>query len=319
MKKSEILRIKSLSFSYVNKEALSRLNLKMFEGEKLGIVGASGSGKSTLLKLIAARLLPRSGTIYFKGLNLDDTRNDRVPGHSQIALMSQDFELIPDLSVEDNIARNGRHMSPSALKRYLGKVKRAFHLQSIKNQKARDLSGGQKQRTALACALVSKAELILLDEPFSQLDYQLKQDMLSFLKDEAGDKSIIMVGHEPTDLMRFCDRIAVLDKGRMISVDTIDRIFHRPKNAKVGQMTGMINVLSKDQLEELEWEDSLFRPSHVFLKAKGLWDLERIEYHAFGRLALLHYRGSDIRIWAQLASDREYAEGSSWEVRIKKP
>lgn len=319
MKKSEIVRIKSLSFAYDAKEALSKLNLTMYEGERLGVVGASGSGKSTLLKLIGARLVPNSGAIYFKGQNLDETRNDRVPGHPQIALMSQDFELVPDLSVEENISRSGRHLSASALKRYLGKVKRAFHLQTIRHQKARDLSGGQKQRTALACALISKASLILLDEPFSQLDYQLKQDMLAFLRDEVGGKSLIMVGHEPTDLMRFCHRIAVLDRGKMISVDEIHQIFHYPKNLKVAQMTGMINSLSLEELILTGLSSTLFRPSHVFLKSKGDWSLDRIEYHAFGRLALMRYKDSEIRVWAQLASDRQYKEGSTWQMEIKKP
>lgn len=319
MKKSELLRIKSLSYAYDEKPAVSKLNLKLFYGEKLGIVGASGSGKSTLLKLIAARLQAFEGQILFEGVDIVETRNDRVPGHPDIALMSQDFELVPDLSIEENIARSGRHMSPTALKRYLGKVKRAFHLHSIKHQKVRDLSGGQKQRTALACALISQAQLILLDEPFSQLDYQLKQDMLEFLRLESSGKSIIMVGHEPTDLMRFCDRIAVLDKGKLISVDDIQGIFHYPKNRKVAEMTGMVNVLDEKTRSQLNFKESIFRPSHVFLKNKGDWSLERIEYHAFGRLALMRFKETDIRLWAQLASDRSYKEGGTWSLEIKKP
>lgn len=319
MKKKTCLDIRSLSFSYQEEKALKRLKLRMFEGERLGVVGASGSGKSTLLKLVAGKLEPSEGEIKFKGENLAESRNELVPGHPQIALMSQDFDLSPHLSAEENIARSGRHLSPTALKRYLGRVRRAFHLQSIKHKKVQSLSGGQKQRVALAAALISASDLLLLDEPFSQLDYQLKQDMLDFLREDQSSKSIIMVGHEPTDLMRFCDRIAVLDKGKLIAVDSIHKMFHYPKSLKAAQMTGMVNALSNEELATTGFTEALIRPSHVFLKKGGNWLLERIDYHAFGRLALMQLKDTEIKLWVQLASDAQYEPGSLWNLSIKKP
>lgn len=319
MKKTEILRLKSVHYRYGDTKALNGLSLKMLAGERLGVVGASGSGKSTLLKLISGAYVPDEGLIHFDGQDLNETRNDRVPGHDDISMMSQDFALDPSLSVEENIARKGRHMSPTALKRYLGKVKRAFHLQSIKGQLVRHLSGGQKQRTALAAALISDSKLLLLDEPFSQLDYQLKQDMLNFLNAYESDKSIIMVGHEPTDLMRFCDRIAVLDKGKLIAIDDIHGMFHHPRKLKAAQMTGLINSLEEEELSRLGWSESLFRPSHVFLKKGEDWQVIRIEYHAFGRLAMMRHIKTGIALWAQLASNRQYEEGETYNLDIKKP
>jgi len=320
-KNTNFLSIDSLHFAYDEQPVLNGLKLRMKQGERLGIVGASGSGKSTLLKVLDGSLVQSRGSLVLKNVDYSLERNDRINKHPKVALMAQDFDLNPSLTADENIEWKGRHLSSSALKRYLGRVHRAFHLQKVKDQKLKELSGGQKQRVALACALISDVELLLLDEPFSQLDYYLKQELLQFLENESGDRSIIMVGHEPTDLMRYCDRIAVLDKGRVLQVGTVDEVYHRPRNLQVARLTGMINHLSKEEQEACDLKESLFRPLHCrLLKAKGnsAWELIRLEYHAFGQLALLkHSSGKQIRV--QIPMDGEFQPGTFWELSIKKP
>ncbi|WP_421753145.1 ABC transporter ATP-binding protein [Croceimicrobium sp.] len=320
-KNTDFLSIDSLHFAYDQQPVLNGLKLKMKRAERLGIVGASGSGKSTLLKVLDGTLVQSEGRIALNQVDYSLERNDRINKHPKVALMAQDFDLNPSLTADENIEWKGRHLSPTALKRYLGRVHRAFHLQKVKEQKVRELSGGQKQRVALACALISDVELLLLDEPFSQLDYYLKQELLQFLESESANRSIIMVGHEPTDLMRYCDRIAVLDKGRVLQVGSVDEVYHRPRNLKVARLTGMVNYLSKEEQEACKIEESLFRPLHCRLKkskGKEAWELVRLEYHAFGQLGLLKHQ-SGVKLRAQIPLDGEFQVGTFWDLSIKKP
>ena len=316
--KSTLLKLSRVSFAYESKEVLKNISFSLLEKERLGIIGSSGSGKSTLLKLLDARYIPDKGSLIFRGRDYSLDRNDRLMNHPMVSLMAQDFDLDPNLSADENIQKAGRHLSPSAQKTYLGKVHRAFQMRSFKGNKVQHLSGGQKQRVALACALIGQSELLLLDEPFSQLDYQLKQLMLSFLEEEPISKGIIIVGHEPSDLMRFCDRLAVLDQGKLLQIGTVAEIYHYPKNERVGQLSGIINSLSLDELEETGLEHALFRPQHCRLKKGGPWQLEALSYQAFGQLGLLrHPKGAVIR--ALISMEGDYSKGSTWHLSIKKP
>lgn len=312
------LNISRISFNYGEQRIIRNLSLSLERGKRLGVVGSSGSGKTTLMRILAGELRPAEGGISLDGVPFADQLNDRVPGHPSVSLMAQDFNLDPNLSVDDNIIRNGRHLSTTNVKRYLGKVHRAFQLGAIKSQKVRTLSGGQKQRAALAAALLSSNELLLLDEPFSQMDYALKQNILQFLEEEPNLKTVIMVGHEPTDLMRYCDQIAVLEKGRVLQLAPVEQIYHFPKNERVAALTGMYNKLDQQAQELTGIFEALFRPLHCRLEEGGDWTLEKIEYHAFGQIGtLVHSAGISVK--AQIPLEGHYQIGSLWRLRIKKP
>jgi iron(III) transport system ATP-binding protein len=312
------LQLKGLGFGYEDQLVIRNLHLKLGPEARLGIVGASGSGKSTLLKLIAGQLSPDTGSLFLDGINYQEERNERMDQHPRVALMAQDFDLDPNLTVDENMARHGRHLASSRLQRYLGKVHRAFSLRTVKQQRVHSLSGGQKQRLALACALISDADLLLLDEPFSQLDYALKHQILDFLESEVWDKTIIMVGHEPTDIMRFCQEVAVLNKGRILQKGRVEELYHYPKNEKVGRLTGLINVLKPEEQAATGIEESLFRPLHCRLHPDGDWRLSHLEYHAFGQLGVLqHPCGAKVK--AQIPMEGAFSIGSTWQLSIKKP
>lgn len=315
---SPLLKLQGLSFAYAEQMVVKNVSLSLQPNERLGIVGSSGSGKSTLLKLILGQLEAQEGVLELNGVPYKEERNDRLKRHPKVALMHQDFDLDPSITADENIQRKGRHLSDTALKRHLGRSRRVFQMQGFKHQKVSALSGGQKQRVALAAALVHHAEVLLLDEPFSQLDYQLKQEVLNFLEETPLGKGMIIVGHEPSDLMRFCDRILVLDKGRLLQVDSAENIYHFPKNKRVGELTGIINCLSADEQLACGIESSLFRPLHCRLENGGDWRLSALAYHAFGRLGLMEHT-SGIKIRAQIPMEGDYPLESSWTVRIKKP
>jgi ABC-type Fe3+/spermidine/putrescine transport system ATPase subunit len=319
MKKDQILKLERIEFAYNQSAVIKGLSLSLFAGERLGIVGGSGSGKSTLLRILAGELKAQGGRITLYGQDFEEERNDRVPSHPKLSLMAQDFELSPSLTCDENISKAARHLSPTAVKKYLARVHRAFQLGKVKKQKTSTLSGGQKQRVALAASLISPGKILLLDEPFSQVDYQLKQDLLAFLEEEQIDKAIIIVGHEPTDLLRFCDRIAVLDKGRVRQIASVHAIYHHPKDSKVARLTGLINILDREQQQICGLYTAMFRPVHCRLEVGGDWVLKQQEYHAFGQLALLEHAIGGFRIRAQVPIDQELNIGSFWKLSIKKP
>jgi ABC-type multidrug transport system ATPase subunit len=289
------------------------------EGEKLGIIGASGSGKSTLLRLLAAKQVPDKGAIYFKGNDLALLRNDRVSGYEEIALMDQDFNISPDLNTDENIQRFARKLSPTATRKYISRVHRAFHLQSFKKKKVRHLSGGQKQRVALACALVSDTSLLLLDEPFSQLDYILKQELIAFVEREAQDKTLIIVGHEPSDLMAICDRMLAMKGGRVVQDSGVDEMYHYPKNEYVARLSGLCNILSEELQALLTSSEAYLRPSHLLISQGEEWVLEKIYFYGYGRMGTFRSKQIGESLDVQLGNNQNYIRGQAYEISIKKP
>lgn len=319
LKNMTLLDLKNIHFDYGETKAVRGLKLKLNKGDKLGIIGASGSGKSTLLRLIAAKLVPTKGRILYQGHDLSLIRNDRVPGFKDIAIMDQDFNLSPDLNANDNIIRYARSLSTTDTKRYLSRVNRAFHLQSFKHKKIRFLSGGQKQRVALACALVSDAPLLVLDEPFSQLDYILKQELIAFVEQESVGKTLIIVGHEPSDLMAICNRMLAMQAGRVVQDSSVDEIYHDPKNEYVARLSGRCNILSSRGQELFETNERFLRPSHFQVGLGNEWMLERIFYYGYGRMGTFYSKTIGERLDVQLGNDQMYKLSNRYNLRIKKP
>lgn len=314
-----LLELKNIHFHYGETKALRGVKFRLEEGEKLGIIGASGSGKSTLLRLLAAKQVPDKGLIYFKGEDLSLIRNERVPGYEEIALMDQDFNISPDLSADENILRYARKLSPTAAKRYLSRVHRAFHLQSFKKKKIRHLSGGQKQRVALACALVSDAPLLLLDEPFSQLDYILKQEMIAFVEKEARGKTLLIVGHEPSDLMAICDRMLAMKNGKIVQDSSVDEMYHYPKNEYVARLSGLCNILSEESQSLLNSTEAYLRPSHLLVSQGEEWVLDRIYFYGYGRMGTFRSKQIGESLDVQLGNNQSYERGQAYGISIKKP
>tara|TARA_R110002050_G_scaffold52190_2_gene119379 strand:- start:4 stop:957 length:954 start_codon:yes stop_codon:yes gene_type:complete len=314
-----LLELKNIHFQYGETKALKGVKFSLKQGEKLGIIGASGSGKSTLLRIIAAKQVPNKGVIYYKGEDLSSLRNERVPGFEEIALMDQDFNISPDLNTDDNILRFARKLSPSAAKKYISRVHRAFHLQSFKDKKVRYLSGGQKQRLALACALVADAPLLVLDEPFSQLDYILKQELIAFVEEQARNKTLLIVGHEPSDLMAICDRMIAMKAGKVVQDSTVDEMYHYPKNEYVARLSGLCNVLSEAAQDVLNTGEAYVRPSHLVVEAGEEWQLERIYFYGYGRMGSFRSRQMGELLDVQLGNSFSYQRGLSYGLSIKKP
>lgn len=309
------LELHKVSFSYGNKALLGPISFHLAPGARLGIAGPSGSGKTTLLKLISGALLPVKGQILWQGRNLSEQRNERLGSTPGIALVQQHFGLQPALSADENIRRAGRSMSASALRRFLARMHRQLQIASFKDRPLAQLSGGQMQRVALAAALAAQPQLLLLDEPFSQLDFHLKQALLSFLESECEGISVIMVGHEPSDLMRFCPELMVIDRGRVAQQGRAEQVYAAPKSLRVGQLSGPLNVLSPEEAQSLGLARTFFRPGQVLLQPEGPLRLQRVFPAAYSLLAEL-LLPSGQKLYAAVAGDWSAAPGSRWSAQL---
>lgn len=293
------LNVSGLHFSYGDKDILKGINFSVSEGEVIGIVGESGSGKTSLLKLLGGLLKPQRGELLFDGKPIPGPEQRLVAGHDRIKLVSQDFDLMPYLSVKDNMLRNSLSRSDSERKKLIGHFNKKLKLRGVADNRATDTSGGQKQRVAWATALSARPDVLLLDEPFSNLDYPLKMELIHLLKTEWKPRAMIVVTHEPADILRLADRIMVMHKGRIIQKGTAREVYENPKNEMVAKLLGPVNVLSPEEaaLFGIETEKEVCLRPHEFKIGKGGVKVEvvRCDYVGFGH-EVIAYLGENTKL-----------------------
>jgi putative spermidine/putrescine transport system ATP-binding protein len=241
--KSTLLSIRSVAKSFGKNVVLREISLDIAEGEFLTILGESGSGKTTLLRIVAGFESASSGEVW-----MGDERLDQQPPYRRrVNTVFQHYALFPHLTVEQNVGyglRVAGRPNPEIVTRVaeaLGKVRMTEHAKS----KPSKISGGQQQRVALARALVNRPRLLLLDEPLSALDANLRRQMqveLKSLQREVGI-AFVFVTHDQEEAMVMSDRIALLRSGELEQIATPREIYSRPATAYVAQFIGHTNLL----------------------------------------------------------------------------
>jgi ABC-type Fe3+/spermidine/putrescine transport system ATPase subunit len=235
-----------VSKSFGAHTVLDGISLDVAEGEFLTILGESGSGKTTLLRIVAGFEQPTSGEVWMSGERLDKL----PPYQRRVNTVFQNYALFPHLTVEENVAYGPRvaklpaHDIRMRVDEALGKVK----MQQFAKYKPSKISGGQQQRVALARALVNRPRLLLLDEPLSALDANLRRQMqmeLKSLQREVGI-SFVFVTHDQEEAMVMSDRIALLHDGALEQVAPPDEIYNRPATAYAAQFIGYTNMLDAE-------------------------------------------------------------------------
>lgn len=217
---------------------LKQLSLSVEDGEFLTLLGPSGCGKSTTLRLIAGLEQPTQGEVWIG--NRDVTR--QPPGNRNIAMVFQSYALYPHMTVYDNIASGLklRRMSTGEMRQRVGEVSEFLGLTDLMRRKPGQLSGGQRQRVALARALVRQPDVFLLDEPLSNLDALLREQVRAELKQIFASQRapIVYVTHDQTEAMTLSSRVAVLNDGYLQQLDSPKRIYTRPANRFVAGFIG---------------------------------------------------------------------------------
>ncbi|PZU19806.1 MAG: ABC transporter ATP-binding protein [Shinella sp.] len=245
------IEISGLTKTYGDFTALHDVDLSMKPGEFVAVLGSSGSGKSTLLMALAGFTRPDSGSIRVHGREiLADPANSRGFG-----VVFQNYALFPHMSVLENVAfplrlrKVPKEKAASRAKQALETVK----LGGYGNRAITALSGGQRQRVALARAIVYEPQVLLMDEPLSALDKSLREEMQIEIR-ELHDKlhiTTLYVTHDQREALTMADRIAVMSKGRIMQIDTPERIYREPSNEFVARFLGEAVVFSRAEAERL--------------------------------------------------------------------
>ena len=224
--------------------AVDDVSLEAAPGEFLSLLGPSGCGKSTVLRMVAGLVEPDAGAIVLAGRDIT-----RVPVHRRnLGLVFQSYALFPHMTVFENVAfgLRRRRVAEAELRSRVERVLELVRLDQLGARHPRELSGGQQQRVALARALVTEPSVLLLDEPLSNLDALLRDEMRVELKrlQERLGATMIFVTHDQAEALTLSDRVVVMDRGRVEQVGRPDEVYRRPATGFVARFLGRANFLA---------------------------------------------------------------------------
>ncbi|NMK50160.1 ABC transporter ATP-binding protein [Achromobacter sp. Bel] len=237
------IRIENLCISYHQQRVIDGLNLDIAPGSFFTLLGPSGCGKTTLLRTLAGFIPVESGRLLFGGKDVT-----RLPAHQRnIGMVFQDYALFPNRSVFDNAAYGlrARHVAPTLIKKKVAAALDRVGLSEYGKRLPAELSGGQRQRVALARALVIQPEVLLMDEPLSNLDAKLRiqvRQTIAELQREAGITTVF-VTHDQEEALALSDQIAVMQKGRVAQLGAPRDVYGHPASGYVADFIGAANLL----------------------------------------------------------------------------
>jgi len=240
--------LKGLTRRYGDVAAVQDLSLDVKPGELVALLGPSGCGKTTTLRLIAGFLTPEAGEIWVGDRCLSSPVAVVPPERRRMAMIFQSYALWPHMTVAQNVTyglRFKRGLSRAERERRVGEMLRVVQLAGYEARYPGELSGGQQQRVAVARALVVEPEILLLDEPLSNLDANLREEMRFEIRrlHEAFGITTLYVTHDQAEAMVISDRIAVLQQGRVLQVGTADELFLEPRTRFVAEFIGKTNLI----------------------------------------------------------------------------
>ena len=223
------IKIEGLKFKYKNavKDVIKDFSMEIENGEIISIFGESGSGKSTVLRLLCGLEVPSAGNIKIDDKVIVDNENSTLPENRQMGMVFQDYALFPHMTIEKNIKFGLKHMSSKEKDNRLKEVLELVDLKGFEKRYPHELSGGQQQRIALARALAPKPDLLLLDEPFSNLDSELQERIRRELESIIRKANItsIFVTHDKEDSKAIADRVVILKEGQIVNIGKPEDIF----------------------------------------------------------------------------------------------
>jgi spermidine/putrescine transport system ATP-binding protein/putrescine transport system ATP-binding protein len=240
---SGLLQIDGITKKFGPITAVDRISLEVKDGEFFAILGPSGCGKTTLLRVIAGFETPDEGRVRLAGADITDLKANRRP----VNLMFQSYALFPHMTVSGNVAY-GLEMEGlrgGALKSRVDQALAMVRMTDFAARKPSQLSGGQRQRVALARALVKRPKVLLLDEPLGALDRKLREQMQIELKRLQQDTGIafVVVTHDQEEALTLADRIALLDRGRIVQLATPRELYDKPVNRFAADFIGLMNFI----------------------------------------------------------------------------
>lgn len=249
-----MLQVKNIAFTYnKDKPLLKNINFTLEKGEHLCVMGESGCGKSTLLKVIYGLFDLQKGSIFWNEDKVLGPAFNLIPGIKNFKYVAQDFDLMPFTTVSDNISKFLSRMYPEEAKKRTEELLEVIEMTDFADVKVKTLSGGQQQRVAIARALAKEPELLLLDEPFGQIDNFKKRSLRRMLFSYLKEKSIacIVATHDAEDALSFADNMIVIQNSKIVSKNSPKEVFKQRSSKYVASLFDDVNELYINNKKEL--------------------------------------------------------------------
>jgi ABC-type Fe3+/spermidine/putrescine transport system ATPase subunit len=232
-------------------------------------MGESGSGKSTLLQLIYGLIDPDKGSLFWNNIPILGPKEYLIPGMEFFKYVAQDFNLMPFTSVEENIKKYLSRFYPEESQKRTEELLNVIEMTAFAKTKVKHLSGGQQQRVAIARALAKEPELLLLDEPFSQIDNfkknSLRRSLFRYLKEK--NIACIIATHDGNDALSFADKLIVIKNNELIANDTPKTIYNNPKEKYIAALFSDVNEITNDNTTFLLYPHQIQAIEESALKA----------------------------------------------------
>lgn len=319
-----ILSVKNISKQYSTEQlsGISNVSFDINEGDIVAIIGESGSGKSTLLKSLYGLLTLDQGEVLFNGRRVLGPDEQLIPGHKGMKMVTQDFSLNIYAKVYDNIASMLSNTDVKSKHDKTVEMMKHLHIEHLRDKRITELSGGEQQRVAIAKALVSDTRMLLLDEPFSQVDALLKNQLRADLKRIASETgvTVVLVSHDPADGLFLADKLLLVKEGRLLQQGNPRELYQNPEHIYTAKLLGNANVLSAAEALTLGIDSGgkqlVFYPEWVELGTGSLtFEVKDVYYKGFYEELQLEATGIRLRS-IQLSKDSGYKKNDQVLLNI---
>ena len=252
-----MLQIKNISFTYIENPVIRNISFEIAKGQNVAVIGESGCGKSTLLKLIYGLYDLDNGEILYNDEPIFGPKYNLIPGEDYIKYLAQDFDLMPYTTVEENVGKFLSNICKDKKKARVQELLEMVEMTEFAKVKAKYLSGGQQQRVALARVLALEPEILLLDEPFSQIDSfrknSLRRNLFNYFKKK--EITCIIATHDSTEALSFSDETIVLQNGELMAKGSSRELYDNPPSLYVASLFGEVNELKQSNFTDSEDTD----------------------------------------------------------------
>jgi ABC-type Fe3+/spermidine/putrescine transport system ATPase subunit len=260
-----MLQVKNISFTYIENPVIENISFEIAKGQNVAIIGESGCGKSTLLKLLYGLYNLDNGELVYDENPILGPKFNLIPGEDYIKYLAQDFDLMPYITVEENVGKFLSNIYKVEKKARVRELLEMVEMTEFAKVKAKYLSGGQQQRVALARVLALEPEILLLDEPFSQIDSfrknSLRRNLFNYFKKK--QITCIIATHDSTEALSFSDETIVLQNGKLIAKGSSRELYDNPPSYYVASLFGEVNELKLSHFIDSEEADhTLFLYPH---------------------------------------------------------
>jgi len=296
-------------------------------GKITAIIGESGSGKSTLMRLLYGLLAPDEGEVQFKGERIWGPAEKLIPGHDAMKMVTQhtdDLNLFA--KVWDNVAVLLPNINVQAKEEKVATALSLLNMTKLANSRVFDLSGGEKQRVALARAIITRPEVLLLDEPFNQVDTSFREDLQQDIRQIVKETglTVIMVSHDPSEVLSMADELVVMRDGKILESGEPVEVYQNPKNLYTASLLANCNILDAAKAKacgiklKAKKETAVIYPEWITLSSNKSsdWNLKNILFKGFYEDLIIEKDEVELRV--RNYATHTYKEGDKLSVKIGK-